>query len=138
MRSLTMKEILRAGSFDSLEATITRDTNRRCANWSVQLDQVVIERIELRTEISDENVAKAVAGAQAETNRLMEAARAASTRDTLRIIAEGYRIARAMGMTGRDIHQEVLRRTLEEIAKDPATKLVFTPELRELLESVQR
>ncbi len=39
-------------------------------------------------------------------------------------------------MTDPQIDREVLRRTLEQIAKDPATKILFTPELANLLRTL--
>jgi regulator of protease activity HflC (stomatin/prohibitin superfamily) len=87
--------------------------------------------------VTEATASRWVAETQTDTTVTLETARAQALRDALRLIADGYRTAKAMGMSSREIHREVLRRTLEQIAKDPAAKLIFTPELRDLLRSLQ-
>lgn len=116
--SLTMLEMLRPSEAQRFEQRIRRLSDDRCNQaWHVRVDSVILESVQ------------AVAEAAAHMN---ERAKAAAQRDALRLMAEGYQLARARGMTDEEIQSEVLRHTLEQIAKDSSTELFFTPELQDL------
>jgi regulator of protease activity HflC (stomatin/prohibitin superfamily) len=112
-----------------LEQRIINLTNQRTLDWGVRIRNVIIECLQPMAEITGATSSRWIADANN-----VEVARAQAFKDALLIIADAYRIARDdMEMPDEAIYREVLRRTLEQLAKDPATKLVITPELRGLL-----
>jgi regulator of protease activity HflC (stomatin/prohibitin superfamily) len=135
--NLELTELLSIGDFAPLEQNIAAMVNATIGPWGVRVSQVILECVQPRAEVTEATASRWVAETQTDTTVTLETARAQALRDALRLIADGYRTAKAMGMSSREIHREVLRRTLEQIAKDPAAKLIFTPELRDLLRSLQ-
>ena len=112
-----------------LEQRIINLTNKRTLEWGVRIRNVIIECLQPLAEITGATSSRWIADAKIS----VEVARAQAFRDALQIVADAYQIARAMDMPEEAIYREVLRSTLEQIAKDPATKLVITPDLRGLL-----
>ena len=131
-----LDHLLTPAVYQRLEVRIRRAVNARVSEWGIIVDELVIESIHPSSEVTIAQVEMWQADAQAARTAVAERARAAAMRDALRLMADGYKTAKGMGMSTNEIHREVLRRTLEEISHDPATKLIFTPELSDLLKSL--
>jgi len=134
--SRNLQNLVAGGGFGNLERDIQRLTVRRMRNWGIQLYEVVVRSVQPTQEVTEATADQWVSNTQRETTRLIEIGRADAMRQSLELIAQGYQVAKGMGMSQQEIEREVLRRTLEEIAKDPATKLIFPPELHALLVSL--
>ena len=63
--------------------------------------------------------------------------RATATHDALLELADGYRHAKANGMSEDDINRFLLREVLETLFQDPANKIMLSPELNSLLQSLR-
>lgn len=137
VRSASLETLLSTNNYFKYESIIRNLSNDRSRDWFAQIDRVIIKKIELRSEFAAANVEQWVANTKALTTRITENARAESARDMLATIADGYLRAKDRGMTGAEINREVLRRTLEAISSDPSTKMIFTPELNTLLNSLR-
>ncbi len=137
VRSSDLETLLSTNNYFKYESIITNLSNDRTRDWFTRIDRVIIKKIELRSEFAAANVEQWVANTKAITTRISENARAESARDMLATIADGYLRAKDRGMTGAEINREVLRRTLEAISSDPSTKMIFTPELNTLLNSLR-
>lgn len=131
-----LDDLLKPAVYRRLETRILRAVDARVSAWGISIDEVVIESIQPSPEVTAAQVEMWQADAQATRTAISERARAAAMRDALRLMADGYSTAKGLGMSTNEIHREVLRRTLEEISQDPATKLIFTPELSDLLKSL--
>ena len=131
----TLNELLSPGHIAPLERRIQALTNGRTLAWGVRVDHVLIECVQPSAPVKEATITRWVAGAEGESTLLAERARALAAKEMLQVIAQGYALAKGMGMTNDEIHREILRRTLEQIARDPATKYLFTPELRTLLDT---
>jgi len=116
-----------------VERRIHQLTARRVRMWGIQLHEVVVESVQPTQEVIAAAERRWIAEVESDTTRINEIARAVGMREALVIIAEGYRQVTGRDMTADEIRREVLRHTLEEIAKDPAAKFFVTPQLRDLL-----
>ncbi len=94
----------------------------RARGWPIRIDHIVIKDLQPAQEMLT-----------AMGDRWNEVQRAAAWRTILDAIARGYANARALGMTEAELQAEVLRYTLEQIAKDPTTSIMFNRELNELM-----
>ena len=137
-RSFTLSGLLGTESYVIHEQGIQEESNRACEVWNVFIHRVTLSSIEPVNDISTAKVDRWVANERAKSAVTTERARSIATRDMLKIIADGYRIAADLGMTDEEIYREVLRHTLEQVAKDPATKIVSIPEISLLLDSLGR
>lgn len=115
--AVEMHDLMRNGVLQRMEHQALRLANEQCGAWHVVVDTLILERVQ--------PVAEATAG-------MAGRARAAAQRDALRLMADGYQQARDRGMTDDEIQYEVLRHTLEQIAKDSSTELLLTPEYQDL------
>lgn len=116
--SLTMVDMLRPSEAQRFEQRMRRLSDDRCNQaWHVRVDSVVLESVQPVSEAA---------------THMNERAKAAAQRDALQLMAEGYQLARERGMTDAEIQAEVLRHTLEQIAKDSSTELILSPELQDL------
>jgi len=137
VRSMTLDELLGARNYFRYESLLTNLTNDRTQNWHTRIDNIIIKRIEPGRELSAASVEQWVANTKMTTTRISENANAESAREMLTTISEGYLHAKASGMTEAETNQEILRRTLEAISSDPSIKMIFTPGLNNLLNSLQ-
>jgi regulator of protease activity HflC (stomatin/prohibitin superfamily) len=113
-------DLLTNGRLLELEQQIYQDLNsHRIRAWGIRVDEVTIQSVQPTQEVINER------------------ARAEAWRGALLLIADGYRNAIRAGMPEEAIHCEALRHTLEQIAKDPATKMIFTPELHDALNGLR-
>lgn len=90
--------------------------------WAIRLDNVVIKDLQPAQEMG-----------VAASRHWSEEKRAEAWRNVLDTMARGYEGARNLGMTDEELKREVLRYTLEQIAKDPTTSIMFNRELNELM-----
>jgi len=132
--ALPLAGILAPPQFANLAGRILNLANRQLRPWGVAIQRLVVESVQPEQQVKDATVSQWVAAKQID----VENARATAWATTLAIIARAHRIATDSGMSPVAIHREVLRRTLETIAKDPATKIVITPELDSALSDLRR
>ena len=135
MAGFTLAEILGPTPRAALEQRILGCANGRSAGWGIRVNRVILQSIQPKQEVTTATTGQWVAPYEGERLRIADNYRSQATREMLSLIAQGYDNARTLGMTDPQIHREVLRRTLEQIAKDPATKVLFTPELTNLLKA---
>ena len=122
--SMDMLEMLKPAAAQRFEQRILRLSDDRCnREWHVRVDSLVLERVQPVSETAI---------------HMNERAKAATQRDALRLMADGYKQARDRGMTDDEIQYAVLRHTLEQIAKDSNTELFLTPELLDLFSIVRK
>lgn len=124
-----MGDLFRPAALGSLGEEIARIARATCRGWHVRIDDVIVAEIAPSSTFTGARI-------EADAELVKEVARANALRQTLILIAQGYKAAKDLDMEADEIHREVLRRTLMEMRKDPAVKLVFTPELQELLSSL--
>lgn len=120
--AITLEDLLRRTSFPLLGKQITDQANRWVRSWGGLVSHVIVESVQPQAEV----MAAAAEG-------VVQKGRAAAWRDALRLLADGYKEAADAGMPAAAIDREAVRRTLEQIYKDPAAKIIFTPEMQGLL-----
>lgn len=136
--SWSLDDLLTHRTFNRLENHILTLANRKVSRWGITIRQVVVKNVQPEQEVTAATASLWLADAEAAVASKLERARAFAWRDALKTLADGYKDAIAMGMPDAAIHREMLRRALEQIAKDPATKLILTPELDSALGSLRR
>lgn len=136
--SLTLRDVLLPNQLVEIARSILGIANGRMRPWGVEINRVEVESVQPAQQVKDATASRWLADTEAETATIVEMARAAAWRNALQLIAAGYLEAKEMGMTDSAIHREVLRRTLEQMAKDPASKIVITPELDSALSDLRR
>jgi hypothetical protein len=136
IRSRSLTELLSVADLEPLEAYIAFRANIRTSRWGVRVIHVILENLQPKPRLTEAAEGRWVAITETDTIVAAEQARASGMRNALIILASGYEAAKRLGMSGAEIHREVLRRTLECVATDPATKMLFTPELGALLASL--
>ena len=124
--------------FERYEQRILPQFQQLARAFHVRVHRVSMRAIEIPPDFASASTLRWIAQVEAETTSVRETARAAAMRDALRLIAEGYSNAKGQGMTAAEVHREILRRTIEGIASDPAAKIYFTSELQELGESLRQ
>ena len=108
----SLADLLTNGKLLDLEQQIFQDlTSPRIHAWGIRVDEATIQNV------------------QPERKVISERATAEALRAALLLLADGYRNAIKAGMPEEAIHREVWRHTPEQMTKDPATKMIFTPEL---------
>ncbi|MCG2769013.1 MAG: SPFH domain-containing protein [Chloroflexota bacterium] len=136
--SLTLRDVLLPDQLVEIARSILDISNQRMRPWGVEIHRVVVESMQPEQQVKDATASRWLADTETETATIVEMARAAAWRNALQLIAAGYLEAKELGMTDAAIHREVLRRTLEQMATDPATKIVITPELDSALSDLRR
>lgn len=120
--SFRLSEVLRGTCYPRLGHEIWGTGNRVTGQLGVHIRCVTLESVRAKQEVMT-----------ALDNRWAETARAEGMREALALLADGYERARKAGMADEQITREVLRRTLEEMSRDPATKFVISPDLLDML-----
>jgi regulator of protease activity HflC (stomatin/prohibitin superfamily) len=134
VRTMDLTPLLAGGSYLALARHALLSADRALRPWGVIVHQVVISSIQ-----PEPAVTAATTGAWvAEAEGAAELSRANAWRQALWLLAQGYNAAVGLGMPDEAIHREVLRHTLVQIAKDPATKIVLTPDLSVALTGLAR
>ena len=131
--TVTLTDLLSAAHLEPLERRMLHLANVRTLTWGVRIHHVIIECLQPTGPVTAATTGRWIAGTESETLLTNERARALATREMLQLIAQGYAIAKGLGMDDHEIHREVLRRTLEQLARDPATKVLVTRDVRDLL-----
>jgi regulator of protease activity HflC (stomatin/prohibitin superfamily) len=133
-----LEEVLGAPGYVSVSRQILGLAHQCMTRWDIAINDVSVTAVQPKQAVKDAKTELWIAGTEADTLMTIERGRAAAWRDALRLMADGYAAAREQGMSELEIHREVLRRTLEQIAKDPATKIVLTPEVDSALADLRR
>jgi len=136
--SLTLRDVLLPDQIVELARSILDISNQKMRSRGVEIHLVEVESVQPEQKVKDATASRWLADTETETATIMEMARAAAWRNALQLIAAGYLEAKEMGMPDAAIHREVLRRTLEQMAQDPASKIVITPELDSALSDLRR
>lgn len=129
--SYSLEHLLTHTTFAVLERQILGEINRRTRNWGIRVQEVVVKSVLPGQEVTAARTSRWLAD-------LEEQARATAWSSALQVLANGYQVAKGLGMSEEQIHREVLRRTLEHIGKDPASKVIITPELDSALAGLRR
>jgi regulator of protease activity HflC (stomatin/prohibitin superfamily) len=124
--AFTIRELISHAQLGTLERRVERMSNDKVAPWGLRIDTVIIECLRPKTEITEAAINRWVAA----SNINVEVAKSEGFRQALRIMADAYQDALDCGMSDEGIRGEIMRRTIEQLGKDPATKLVITPELK--------
>ncbi|MBC7232527.1 MAG: hypothetical protein H5T68_04715 [Chloroflexi bacterium] len=135
---LDLATLLTPGYFADLARQIQILAIRTLRPWGVNIHQVIVSSVQPANGVKTATTNRWIASAELQTTITIERARALAWKEALLLLADGYAIAKQKGMSEESIHREVLRRTLEQIAKDPATKIIFTPELNSALAGLFR
>lgn len=126
-----LEHLLVATPYDRIAIEVKEHVNRHLLKWGVKMYDVSVESVTPPVELITRN-AEATA----------EQVRAQAWREAMKLIADGYNIARDMNMPEAMIDREVIRRTLEQMAKEPGVGAPISPAfsaiLRELFESLRK
>ena len=125
---IKVEELLAANSFPRLSQTVLARANLALNPWGLKVHQIIIRSVQPAVEVT-QGVNRAYVA------QITETARAGTLRDTLRVLADGYRTAKELGMSDTDLQREVLRRILEVLAKDP--KLASYPLTAETVRALE-
>jgi len=136
--SWNLDTLLAPGTLDRLESQVLALANRKVSSWGIQIRQVAIKSVQPERKVTEASTNLRLADVEAALMDRIERARAFAWRDALITLADGYQQAVKLGMSESAIHRELLRRMLEQISKDPATKLILTPELGSTLMGLRR
>ncbi|NJN82506.1 MAG: hypothetical protein HC802_09680 [Caldilineaceae bacterium] len=135
---IELQQLFSGGRIDWLESNLLQRGNGRLNQYGVRIGNVNIDRLMPPEDVTTASAEQRLADARQQTTLLEERARARAWADALVFIADGYQRARQRGMPDAAIHREVLHRILEKMAKDPATKIVVTPEVNDAIERMIR
>jgi hypothetical protein len=136
--SWSLDDLLAHAALDRLENQILTLANRKVSPWGIQISQGIVKSVQPEKKVTEASTNLRLADAEAAVMARIERARAFAWRDALITLADGYNQAVALGISETAIHRELLRRMLEQISKDPATKLILTPELDSTLVNLRR
>jgi hypothetical protein len=132
---MSLRDTLSPAGSRRIEEDVRYLSNRMLDEWHITVHRLIAEEVRPSTPVMSTTERQWIATVETNTTMETERARAAAWRDALTLLADGYQRAQAMGMSEVAIHREAVRRTLEQVAKDPATKFILTPELSKALSS---
>ncbi|MBX3052189.1 MAG: hypothetical protein KF753_11975 [Caldilineaceae bacterium] len=115
----TLDAILDPGHYDAMARDVIRNSNKRVNKWGVRVDRAIVESIQPRPEVAARMEEKWVESLRRQSFAEAERSRAYAWSDAVRIMAEGYRVAKENNMPQDAIQREIVRRTLEKIASEP-------------------
>ncbi len=132
-----LSELLSSGRTQTLEQRILSLANERMNPRDIQLSQVTVTSVQPQDSVKAATANRWIAVSEAQTAIVAESARAEAWKQALRLLADGYREAEEKGMPKEALCREVLRRTLEQITKDPAAKVFMTPDVYSALSGLR-
>lgn len=132
---MNLRDTLSPAGSRRIEEDVRHLSNRMLDEWCITVHRLIAEEVRPSSPVMSTTERQWIAAVETNTTVETERARAAAWRDALALLADSYQRAEAMGMSEVAIHSEAVRRTLEQVAKDPATKFILTPELSAALSS---
>lgn len=129
---------LRSGDgYARLDREILRFTEARAQSRGITVVQIITEDVDPHPQLEDVYMDEWAADRRAKLLSKQEVARATAWRDAIRLISDGYMIARKRGMPDYAIARFVLTRMLETIAENSETRLYLTPDLLSIIGSLR-
>ncbi|MCB0257930.1 MAG: hypothetical protein KDI55_29755, partial [Anaerolineae bacterium] len=119
--------------YKDVQVEILAGANATSAAWHVVVGSILVESVEPPAEITAARTSMQVAVTSGE----IHVRRAVATRDALLKLADAYKYAKKNGMSEDDINRFLLREVIETLFQDPANKIMLSPELNSLLQSLR-
>ena len=130
---MNLDQLLDPSQYAAMQKSIETTAHAAATAWNVKVTSVMIENVQPPVEIKAARTSMRVAMASGEIHKQ----RAAATHDALMTLADAYNHAKENGMSEDDINRFLLREVLETMFKDPGNKIMLSPELNSLLQSLR-
>ena len=130
---MNLDQLLDPSQHAAMQDSITATARVSAQAWKVAVTSVMIENVQPPPEIKAARTSMRVAVASGEIHKQ----RAVATHDALMTLAAAYKHAKDNGMTEDDINRFLLREVLETLFQDPANRIMLSPELNSLLQSLR-
>lgn len=128
-----LDRLLDPSEYAAMQSAILAASQTGANAWNVVVSSILVENIQPPPEIKAARTSMRVADATGEIHRR----RAAATHDALMHLATAYQHAKTNGMSEDDINRFLLREVLETLFQDPANRIMLSPELNSLLQSLR-
>lgn len=130
---MNLDQLLDPSQHAAMQKSIENTAFTATTAWKVKVKSVMIENVQPPTEIKAARTSMRVAIASGEIHKQ----RAVATHDALMTLADAYKHAKENGMSEDDINRFLLREVLETLFQDPANRIMLSPELNSLLQSLR-
>jgi hypothetical protein len=134
VRERELASLLELRDLDDLGERICELSRHRIQAWGIHLDQMRVESVQPKSEVTTATTEFWVAGKDKETQFI----RAKALSDWLKLLAEGFKQAEGTGFTEQAVYKEAWCRGIERISKTMPEGIVLAPEVDQALITLRR